>query len=192
MTMPERTDEELVRAYKDGSSEAVELLLNRYKRTVRCIARAKFLIGGDEEDLIQEGMIGLYKAIRDYRPHHNTSFHTFARLCINRQILKVIEASNSQKNRPLNEFVSLSGEEWEEQLERFRESPESILIEAEKEREILEKIQSALSPLERKVLNLYLNGLDYREIAAKLNRTPKSIDNALQRIRKKASSSIHA
>lgn len=179
------TDEELVEAYRGGRVDAVDALMARYKVVVRRISRARFLIGGDEEDLIQEGMIGLYKAVRDYKCDRNASFHTFAEVCINRQMMKAIESSRSQKNVPLNNFVSLSVEEWDEQTEPAKNSPETLMIEKEMETEILERIRTALSPLEKKVLSLYLDGLDYREIAARLGRPPKSIDNALQRIRRK-------
>ncbi len=188
--MTEKRDEELVMLYRRGNAEAVDILMDRYKLLVRRISRARFLIGGDEEDLIQEGMIGLYKAVRDYEEGQGASFKTFAALCINRQMIKAIDASNSQKNRPLNEFVSLDAYDFDEDTGNEKNSPEHILIGQEQEREILERIRGALSPLEKRVFELYLLGQDYREIAISLDRSPKSIDNAIQRIRKKTAQTI--
>ena len=180
------TDEELA-ALAGGDQDAADFLMERYKLTVRSLARTRFLIGGDTDDLIQEGMIGLYKAIRDYNPDREASFRTFAVLCISRQLSTAIESSNRHKNQPLNSFVSLSDDEKEEVLIPAMEgvSPENILIGEEEAAEMMNKIRRALSPMERRVLKLYLSGLDYTEIAAELGREPKSIDNALQRIRTK-------
>ncbi len=184
----ELTDEELVLRYRNGHTDALDLLMERYKVVVRRISRARFLIGGDEEDLIQEGMIGLYRAVQDYQAERGASFHTFAELCINRQMIKAIESSNSQKHFPLNHFVPLTAEEWDLAMREAGDSPEALILEQEAMNEYLEDIEKRLSPLERKVLHLYLGGLDYRQIAQQLSKSPKSIDNALQRIRKKVRS----
>lgn len=179
------TDEELVAAYRSGKREAVDTLMEKYKPFVRAICRARFLTGGEEEDLIQEGMIGLYKAVRDYDPARDASFRTFAGLCIERQVLKAIEASRREKNRPLNDSVSLTDEEWDEQIQSDKISPEFIVLDREAENETREKIFTALSPMERDVLQLYLKGMNYRDIAKEMKKEPKTIDNALQRIRRK-------
>lgn len=181
----EKTDEELVKRYKGGDPEAMDLLLNRYKSLVRAQSRMRFLIGGDEEDLIQEGMIGLYKAVRDYDESRGASFKTFATLCISRQMAKAVETSGREKNRPLNSSVALTDEEWESQMKDEINSPEAIVLNQESENELLTKIKKSLSPMEQRVLDLYLTGADYREIAEKIHKTPKSIDNTLQRIRRK-------
>lgn len=163
----------------------MDLLLNRYKSLVRAQSRMRFLIGGDEEDLIQEGMIGLYKAVRDYDESRGASFKTFATLCISRQMAKAVETSGREKNRPLNSSVALTDEEWESQMKDEINSPEAIVLNQESENELLTKIKKSLSPMEQRVLDLYLTGADYREIAEKIHKTPKSIDNTLQRIRRK-------
>lgn len=191
MEYSEMTDEELVAQYREGKTEAVDFLMEKYKPFVRGICRARFLIGGEEEDLIQEGMIGLYKAVRDYDPSKDASFRTFAGLCIQRQILKAIEASLREKNRPLNDSVSLTDEEWEEQIHSEKISPEAIVLDREAETETRRKIFDSLSPLERKVLKLYLEGMNYRDIAAGLKKEPKTIDNALQRIRRKVRQTLN-
>ncbi len=187
-----KSDEELVLLYRSGVTEAVDVLMDRYKLLVRRMSRARFLIGGDEEDLIQEGMIGLYKAVRDFQTDKNASFRTFAKLCIDRQMIKAIASSNSRKHMPLNNFISLSDEEWDEKTEAAKDSPEDVIIRQELHKELLARMKKGLSPLERNVLDLYLNGLDYREIAERLERTPKSTDNALQRIRHKIAMEMNA
>jgi len=181
------TDEELVRAFRAGDEDVGDFLMEKYKPYVRSLARARFLIGGETDDLIQEGMIGLYKAIRDYEEDKEASFRTFAILCIGRQQSTAIESSNRNKNRPLNTYVSLSDEEREAAVFMTPNtvSPENILIGQEEAAETMKKIRGALSPMERKVLDAYLSGMDYIEIASKMEREPKSIDNALQRIRMK-------
>lgn len=180
------TNEELVALFHAGNQDAEDFLLEKYKPYVRAMSRARYLIGGDTDDLIQEGMIGLYKAIRDYDDHREASFHTFAATCIARQQITAIEASNRMKNRPLNMSVSLTDEEWESTLFMLREdSPEAIVVGRESADETMNKVNEALSPMERKVLSYYLNDMDYRQIAQKMGKTPKSIDNSLQRIRSK-------
>ena len=146
-----------------------------------------YLIGAETEDLIQEGMIGLFKAIRDYRPDRGTPFHSFANLCIDRQMYHAVEASNRQKHQPLNAYVSLSLENSEEGIlnELVASSAETVVLDRENVQIMQEKIKECLSPLENKVLDSYLKGTDYLKIAEQLGRSPKSVDNALQRIRGK-------
>lgn len=181
-----KTDEELASLCAGGSKDAADFLLEKYKPCVRSMSRARFLIGGDTDDLIQEGMIGLYKAIRDYDPNKEASFRTFAVLCIARQQNTAIESSNRNKNRPLNSYVSLSDEEWETAFAKMKEdSPEKIVIDREATDEAMRRIREALSPMERRVLDLYLQDHDYQEIAKIMQKEPKAIDNALQRIRAK-------
>ncbi len=180
------TDEQLVARCREGDGDAVDFLLSKYKPYVLRFTRARFLAGGERDDLIQEGMIGLYRAIRDYDPGKEARFITFAGLCIDRQILRAIESSQREKNRPLNDFVSMTDEEMEQAMSGDMESPETIVLEQLGNDERLARIASRLSPLEKEVLNLYLAGLDYREIASRIGRTPKQVDNALTRIRKKS------
>lgn len=180
------TDEELIRRLRQGESEIEDYLMEKYKNLVRNRARAMFLIGGETDDLIQEGMIGLFKAIRDYREDRDASFATFAKICVERQLYRAIEASNRQKNQPLNTYISLDGESGEEELQRlWEESPESIVVDREHTDHMIEQIHKALSPFENHVLNLYLNGQNYLQIAEMMDKSSKSIDNALQRIRTK-------
>ena len=154
---------------------------------VRKKAHAMFLIGGEQEDLIQEGMIGLFRAVRDYRPDKNASFATFANLCVERQIYKAIEISGRQKHRPLNSYISLSEENspLKDTEDTKQQNPEEIIIDRENADIMLEKIRKKLSLFENQVLELYLEGQDYHRIAQQMEKSPKSIDNALQRIRNK-------
>ncbi len=180
------SDEELIMRFRAGETSIEDYLMEKYKGLVRQKARAMFLIGGDTDDLIQEGMIGLFKAVRDYQPGREAIFATFAGVCIDRQLYSAIQSSNRQKHIPLNSYVSLNQEEegspiWELSVE----NPESIVIDQENARDLQQKFMGFLSPMERKVLDLYLRGEGYVEIARILNKSPKSIDNALQRIRSK-------
>lgn len=179
------TDEELLIRSKSGDSEAVNLLIARYKPLVLRLSRARYLAGGDREDLIQEGMIGLFQAVRDFDPENGSSFLNFAALCVNRQMLHAIEAAGREKNRLLNDSVTLEDAEWEQLPLREAVSPEEIVIGKEFNDERVGELLEKLSPMEQKVLKLYLDGLDYKEIAEVLKKSPKSIDNALQRIRRK-------
>lgn len=187
----EMTDEVLIERLRAGESAIADYLMEKYKGLVRKKARAMFLIGGDTDDLIQEGMIGLFKAVRDYQPDREASFQSFANICIDRQIYTAIKSSNRQKHQPLNTYVSLSDGEAEE---NFRDScvehdnPESILIDRENVAALENEMKKSLSPLENRVLQLYLDGNGYMDIARILGKTPKSIDNALQRIRGKIKS----
>ena len=164
----EMTDEALIERLRAGESAIADYLMEKYKGLVRKKARAMFLIGGDTDDLIQEGMIGLFKAVRDYQPDRESSFQSFANICIDRQIYTAIKSSNRQKHQPLNTYVSLSDGEAEE---NFRDScvehdnPESILIDRENVAALENEMKKSLSPLENRVLQLYLNGNGYMDIA---------------------------
>lgn len=191
------TDEQLLCDYKNGNQEIMDYLMVKYKSMVRKKARAKYLLGGENEDLIQEGMIGLIKAVRDFDVTQKTSFSSFAELCVSRQMYSAIEASNRKKHLPLNSYVSLY--EDSEQVGEGRSLPLIDTIESSKENdpEVLyfgkeyteafaEQLKELLSPLENHVLYLHLMGTDYRTIAELLGKSPKSVDNALQRIKTKA------
>ncbi len=180
-----QSDEELIERIRAGEPECMDLLIERYKGQVRREARTLYLIGGDSDDLIQEGMLGLFKAIRDYRPEKETAFGAFAKLCISRQIYTAIQAASRQKHTPLNSYVELT-----EGLDAAGEgprgkSPEELLIDQESAENLQVRIEALLSPMENTILERYLNGENYIQIAEKMGKTPKSIDNALQRIRRK-------
>ena len=188
------TDAELVELAAVDDGLALEYLLNKYKNFVRAKARSYFLIGADREDLVQEGMIGLYKAIRDFDGDKQASFRAFAEMCVTRQIITAIKAATRQKHRPLNSYVSLSKPLYDEESDRMLIdvlvggkvlNPEEIMIDREDLAHIESKIGEMLSDLEWKVLCLYLKGKSYQEIAERLNRRVKSIDNALQRVKSK-------
>lgn len=190
----EMSDEEAVEAVRAGSSEALEHLINKYRNFVRAKARSYFLIGADREDIVQEGMIGLYKSIRDYRGDKLTSFKAFAELCITRQIITAIKTATRQKHIPLNSYVSLDKPIYDEDSDRTLldvicgskvSDPEELIINQEEFNGLEEKMSEILSDLERRVLMLYLDGRSYQEIAADLDRHVKSIDNALQRVKRK-------
>lgn len=188
------TDEDVVSLCRTGDSVAVEYLLNKYKNFVRSKARSYFLIGADHEDIVQEGMIGLYKAIRDFRPEKLASFRAFAELCITRQIITAIKTATRQKHIPLNSYVSLSKPLYDEESDRtlldvcaegHSSNPEELIISQEDLRGIHQRIDEVLSDLEQEVLAAYLDGKRYQEIADNLGRHVKSIDNALQRVKRK-------
>ncbi|WP_236995048.1 RNA polymerase sporulation sigma factor SigH [Heliomicrobium modesticaldum] len=187
-------DEEVVEMAKEGDEEALEYLINKYKNFVRAKARSYFLIGADREDIIQEGMIGLYKAIRDFRCDKLSSFRAFAELCITRQIITAIKTATRQKHIPLNSYVSLNKPIYDEDSDRTLldvisgtkiTDPEELIISREEFDDIEEKMGEILSSLEWKVLMSYLEGKSYQEIALDLKRHVKSIDNALQRVKRK-------
>ena len=181
------TDEELIQRQRAGERELADYLIDKYKGMVLKKAHAMFLIGGEQEDLIQEGMIGLFKAVRDYRFDKNASFATFAALCVELQMYKAIEISGRQKHKPLNSYISLSEEDGplRDTEDASQQNPETIIIGEENAQQMLEDIKQALSPMENQVLDYYLEGADYLQIAEKMKKSPKSIDNALQRIRGK-------
>lgn len=183
------TDDQLLELLREGREEVMDYLIDKYKPMVRKKARVLYLMGGDQDDLIQEGMIGLFKAVRDYRKGKEASFSTFAQLCVDRQLYNAVQSSNRQKHRPLNSYVSLNSQESQNELEVFRQpSPENIVIDRENARAMERRIQEQLSDFENLVLEKYLNGENYLQIAESLDRPPKSIDNALQRIRSKVRS----
>ncbi|MFV0528129.1 MAG: sigma-70 family RNA polymerase sigma factor [Lachnospiraceae bacterium] len=186
------SDDELIQRYRAGEAQAGDYLMNKYKEIVRFKARAMYLIGGDTDDLIQEGMVGLFKAIRDFDSGQPASFATFANLCIERQLYTAIESSNRKKHLPLNTYVSLSGEDQEELLSPFlrMDTPESIIIGQESAAGMEQQIKDSLSRFENQVLDIYLKGFDYLQIADQLGKPAKSIDNALQRIRLKVRKSL--
>ena len=188
------SDEEVVKLCHNGDNLAEEYLLDKYKNFVRSKARSYFLIGADHEDIVQEGMIGLYKSIRDYRPEKLSSFRAFAELCITRQIITAIKTATRQKHIPLNSYISLNKPLYDEESDRTLmdiimegrvSNPEEIIINREDLININDKIKEVLSGLEQDVLNAYLDGKSYQEIAESLGRHVKSIDNALQRVKRK-------
>ena len=186
------SDEELIQRLRAGDAGIMDYVLDKYKPLVRKKANAMFLIGGDTDDLIQEGMIGLFKAIRDFRQEKEASFYHFAEICITRQIYSAVEASNRKKHAPLNTYVSFYSETGEEGqplsevlISEISDNPEERMIERENVEQFLEKIRENLSKMECKVLDDYLSGLNYQQIAEKMGKQPKAIDNALQRIKNK-------
>jgi len=188
------TDEEIVELARENDALAQEYLINKYKNFVRAKARSYFLIGADREDIIQEGMIGLYKAIRDFRADKLASFRAFAELCITRQIITAIKTATRQKHIPLNSYVSLNKPIYDEESDRTLldvisgsrvTDPEELVISREEFVDIETKMVEFLSDLEWKVLMSYLEGKSYQEIADELSRHVKSIDNALQRVKRK-------
>lgn len=191
------SDQELIFALRDGEGKAIECIIERYKGLVRNKAGSMFILGADKEDLIQEGMIGLFKAVRDYDPGRDASFATFAELCVSRQMYKAVEAGNRKKHAPLNSYISIyeddAGDGKGEDISAIAESilsesgrsPEDELIDRETAENLEQKIYEDLSDFEQRVLNLRLTGLKYTEIAKILGRDEKSTDNALSRIKVK-------
>ena len=184
------SDEELIEKLRQGENDITDYILEKYKPLVRKKTNAMYLIGGETEDLIQEGMIGLFKAIRDYRPDKDASFYHFAELCINRQLYSALEASNRKKHQPLNSYISLSDQDNQgavaaELLVDQERGPEQMVIEQELWEEYKKRLEQNLSKMENKVLHYYLDGNHYIQIAEIMGKSPKSIDNALQRIRQK-------
>ncbi|MBC5638534.1 MULTISPECIES: RNA polymerase sporulation sigma factor SigH [Ornithinibacillus] len=187
-------DDEILELIHQGDNQALDYLIHKYKNFVRAKARTYFLIGADKEDIIQEGMIGLYKAIRDYNEDKLTSFKAFAELCITRQIITAIKTATRQKHIPLNSYVSLDKPIYDEESDRTlldviagstAIDPQELLVNQEKFGDMEVKLSELLSEFERGVLQLYLEGRTYQEISADLNRHVKSIDNALQRVKRK-------
>lgn len=191
-------DDEIISMIHGGDSYAMDFMLTKYKSLVKNKAKALFLIGGDKEDLIQEGMIGLYKAIRDYDTDKDSTFYSFADLCISRQIYTAIKASNRKKNIPLNTYVSLYAPAYSENADQDEKetladvmsqnkisNPEELVIDKESTSMLEYELVRHLSQFEKTVLDLYLHDYSYLQIADKLKKEPKSIDNALQRIRLK-------
>ena len=188
-----QTDEELIEQLRKGQNDIIDYIMDKYKYLVRKRANAMFLIGGDTDDLIQEGMIGLFKAIRDYKMEKDASFFHFADICITRQIYSAVEASQRKKHQPLNGYISLNSEADSEGNDSFLDllesfengNPEQMLIDRENVTAIQEKAKKTLSKMEWDVLEYHLQGMNYRQIAECMQKEPKSIDNAIQRIRGK-------
>ncbi|WML36286.1 RNA polymerase sporulation sigma factor SigH [Clostridium sp. OS1-26] len=190
----EKLDEEVVIEAKSGDTWAQEYLINKYENFVKAKAKSYFLIGADKEDIYQEGMIGLYKAIRDFKPDKLSSFKAFAELCVTRQIITAIKTATRQKHIPLNTYVSLNKPIYDEESDRTLldvlseakiSDPEELIISREELNHIQNEIGEVLSTLEMEVLMSYLDGKSYQEIACDLDRHAKSIDNALQRVKRK-------
>lgn len=188
------SDNEIIAKIAAREDGAVEYMMQKYGALVKKEVRTVFLIGAEAEDLTQEGMIGLFKAIRDYEPDKGAGFSTFATICVRNQIKSAISASNRKKHTPLNTYISIYAEINEDgipllELESHREdsNPEDLVIAKERKSDLMKKIESELSKYEKKVIDLYLEGLSYSDIAQKLGKTEKSIDNALFRIRGKLS-----
>lgn len=191
------TDEQLLVNLRNGEDAIMDYIMVKYKDMVRKKARAMYLLGGENDDLIQEGMIGLIKAVRDYEPAQGASFYSFADLCVSRQMYTAIEAAKRKKHIPLNSYVSLYDEGESENDEKklplidtiepeVENNPEALFFGKECIEDFVEQLQQRLSPLENQVLHLHLLGTEYREIAEILGRNPKAIDNALQRCKNKA------
>jgi RNA polymerase sporulation-specific sigma factor len=190
----DKTDEQIVDMAQTGDRVALEYLLSKYKNFVRSKARSYFLIGADHEDIVQEGMIGLFKSIRDYQLERLSSFRAFAELCITRQIITAIKTATRQKHLPLNSYVSLNKPIYDEESDRtlmdvivegHAQNPEELIIGREDILSIRDQVGTVLSSLEQDVLSAYLDGKSYQEIADVLGRHVKSIDNALQRVKRK-------
>lgn len=188
------SDEELIEQVHLGNTEALDFLITKYRVFVKIKARSYFLIGADKEDIVQEGMIGLYKAIRDFKGDKLASFRAFAELCITRQIITAIKTATRQKHIPLNSYISLDKPIYDEESERtlmdvitspVTDNPEHLMINREEYSRLEGQVSEVLSELEQQVLALYLEGRSYNEISELLNRHVKSIDNALQRVKRK-------
>ena len=194
------SDEELVEETRNGRSEALDELLERYRRFARIKARSYFLVGGDRDDVVQEGMIGLYKAVRDYQTGHGASFRSFAELCITRQILTAIKTATRQKHTPLNSYVSFDLPQHDDSGRTVADTisaedgsdPLHQLVQSDQVNRLRELFDEVLSELESNVLRLYVEGRSYQEIADQLGRHVKSIDNALQRIKRKLEGHLQA
>lgn len=192
-------DEELLLKIKNGDEKALEELINNYKEIVNMKIGKYFIVGAEKEDIFQEGMIGLYKAIKSYDPDKQNSFKTFANLCIERQLITAIKTSNRQKHLPLNSYLSLNNNAYDDEnnvslIDIFNsktiEDPLDTITKKEYYKLVEDKIEATLSDFEKEVLNSYAKGESYVKIAEKLNAPVKSIDNAIQRIRKKAAKNI--
>ena len=183
--LEQMSDEALCTALQNGTSAAGDILAHRYRKLVRCCAHPYFLAGGDSEDLLQEGMFGLIKAMREFRADREASFQTFAEVCIRSRLCSVIRASRAGKHSPLNESVPLNAFLLDAQPQYSQLDPEDLLIDREKAAALLDQVRSQLSELEIRVLDLYLDGCSCGEIAATVGKPYKSVDNAVQRIRRK-------
>ena len=185
------TDEQLIRKLRNGDKKIIDYIMEKYKNLVRKESNAMYLLGGENDDLIQEGMIGLFKAVQDYNVEQDASFFSFAKLCITRQMYSAIEASKRKKHSPLNSYISLyeKGEDQSSLIDTMEAqeetNPEELFVSKEYAELIESRLEESLSDLENRVLYLHLLGTDYRTIAKLLDKSPKTIDNALQRIKGK-------
>lgn len=197
------SDEEIISLIRGDDRLAMDYLIDKYKNLVRKKAKALYLIGGDREDLIQEGMIGLYKAIRDYQKEKEASFLTFADLCVSRQMYTAIKNSNTKKNQPLNNYISIDSSNYNDDVEGADSisyvahlaharsmNPEEMLIDREHTSWLETKLMESLSSFEKKILTLYLDDYSYSKIAQMLKKEPKAIDNGLQRIKRKLNTAL--
>lgn len=190
-TYEHMTDEQLICKLRDGEKSIIDYIMEKYKNMVRKEANAMYLLGGENDDLIQEGMIGLFKAVQDYHPEQDTSFYSFAKLCITRQMYSAITASKRKKHSPLNSYISLYEKREDDSslidtMEAGRQSnPEELFVSREYAALLESRLEETLSDLENRVLYLHLLGTDYKTIARLLDKSPKTIDNALQRIKNK-------
>jgi len=194
LSLADLGDEDLVARFQDGDPDALNILIDRYRRFARSKSRTYFLVGAESDDIEQEGMIGLYKAARDYRADRETSFRAFAEVCVTRQVFSAIKAATRQKHQPLNQYVSISscksGVTGDRSVEEFPDDrhssdPAEALVSRERLDDLRQSVAEALSRLEVDVLRLYVEGKSYQEIGERLGRHVKSIDNALQRIKRK-------
>ncbi|HOQ76301.1 MAG TPA: RNA polymerase sporulation sigma factor SigH [Thermoclostridium sp.] len=192
-------DEEIIHRIRNGCKKCMEHLIEKYKPLVRAKSRSYFLVGADREDIVQEGMIGLFKAIRDYRDDKSIPFRMFAEMCITRQIITAVKTATRQKHIPLNSYVSLNKRMYDEDSDKTLvemlhgvsiTDPEELFISKEDYSDIEQKMLELLSPFEKQVLTMYLSGIAYQDIARQLNKPVKSIDNALQRLKKKIEKSL--
>lgn len=190
-TYRQMTDEQLIARLREGDSNIIDYLMDKYKNTVRKEANAMYLLGGENDDLIQEGMIGLFKAVQNYDFKQGSSFFSFAKLCISRQMYSAIEASKRKKHVPLNSYVSFyeEGEDQSTLVDTMaaggESNPEELFVSQEYVRALQSRLEESLSDLENRVLYLHLMGTDYKTIARLLDKSPKTVDNALQRIKNK-------
>lgn len=192
-------DEEVIHYIRNGCAIGMEHLIEKYKPLVRAKGRSYFLVGADREDIVQEGMIGLFKAIRDYRDDKSIPFRIFAEMCITRQIITAVKTATRQKHIPLNSYISLNKKVFDDDSEKMLievlqevsvTDPEELFISKEEINLIETKMQELLSPFEKQVLSLYLSGVAYQDIARQLKKPVKSVDNALQRLKKKVEKSV--
>lgn len=193
-TLGKRTDDEVIRLVQSGSDSDMEIIIDRYKPLVLARARSYFLVGGDRDDLVQEGMIGLFKAVRDYNIERGIPFQIFAEMCVVRQLQTAVKAANRQKHKPLNSYVSLSRRAFDEDSDKMLielhedevgANPEKLVLKQEEDLSMSLAVETLLSEFEQRVLQLYLAGIAYSDMGKQLDKSAKAIDNALQRIRKK-------
>lgn len=191
------TDEEVITLLRNGNTDATEYLLKKYAPLVKKSIRTLYLIGADTEDLLQEGMIGLFKAIQNYHGDNTASFYTFAKICIDRQIYSAIKASNRKKHSPLNSYISFYSHVGEDEAKLIdnleagtNSNPEHVILDKETTSDLEKLLMEQLSNFEKEVLHLYLEGKSYAYIANSLGKSVKSIDNAVQRIREKVKKSV--